>query len=139
MGWILRDHTEQIKWCGAKTYPHLLSALDAEASALSWATSFVTNLQCDQVIFESDSKTLIQAVQGHSVGPRLQGYIRDIKKTRGRTLQTSFRYQDRNGNMCADFMAKRAASWPIYSAFVDCNPPPWLVPLMERDLVIFGS
>ncbi|CAA7030680.1 unnamed protein product [Microthlaspi erraticum] len=37
VGWILRDEAGNGRWYGAKTYPSLISSLEAEAAALTWA------------------------------------------------------------------------------------------------------
>ncbi|KAL1192610.1 hypothetical protein V5N11_008677 [Cardamine amara subsp. amara] len=76
VGWILRDDKGKARWYGAKAYPVLLSSLEAEATALSWAMRCLDNLGFGSVVFESaDSQILMKAVCNPPLWPRLTNYM----------------------------------------------------------------
>lgn len=133
VGWILRDEHGNLRWYGVKTYPKLRSALDAEAAALLWAMSCLDNLGFSEILFESDSQTLIQAIKYPSNWPRMKSYTSEILGPRNGQLQPSFRFFGRQGNTCADQLAKAAMSCNLYFASLDCSTPFWLQPVVERE------
>ncbi|VVB01972.1 unnamed protein product [Arabis nemorensis] len=57
-----RDEKGQVIWYAAKVYPKLLSSLEVEAAAMVWTMNCVDNLGFREAIFESDNKSLIQAI-----------------------------------------------------------------------------
>lgn len=133
VGWFLRDDKGQVRWYGAKVYPKLLSCLEAEAAALVWAMNCVDNLGFKEVLFESDSKFLIQAVCKPKEWPRLTTYTTKILLTPRRFLQPSYCFMGRQANIFAGSIAKSVTSCPIYYAKLDCSIPHWLHPSVERE------
>ncbi|CAD5331988.1 unnamed protein product [Arabidopsis thaliana] len=134
VGWILRDATGAAKWVGSKAYPSLVSSLEAEATALTWAMRCLDNLGVTEVVFETDSQVLVKALNEPEMWPRLSSYIDDIHGTTRRFLKPSFRFQRREANRCADLLASKAfSSFPIYHAVLDCSPSIWLVPNINRE------
>lgn len=113
--------------------PSLISSLEAEAAALAWAMSVVDNLSYREVIFESDSKILMQAIEDPGSWPRLQSYIDDILGARRHLRRPSFSFCRRDANGVADLIAKSSLSLSIYSACLDCSFPAWLSPMLEKE------
>ncbi|CAA7014572.1 unnamed protein product [Microthlaspi erraticum] len=132
VAWILRDDARNGRWYGAKTYSSLISSLEAEAAALTWAMAVVDNLGFEEVVFESDSRSLIQAIAHPASWPRLQCYIDDITGGR-RFLKATFTTCRREANGIADCIAKSSLSKPLYSAILDCSIPAWLSPMLEKE------
>lgn len=90
------------------------------------------NLGVGDVLFESDSKNLMQAILDPKAWPRLQSFTRDIKGL-WRTLKPLSRFCGRQANLSADLIAKSTLSYPIYYALLDCSIPSWLRPMIEQE------
>lgn len=118
----MRDHRGDPKWYGAKVYPRLKSSLEAEAVGLVWAMSCVDNLGLGKVIFESESKNLVQPVKEPNNWLKLQSFTSDINQGR-RTLQPSFCCIGRSGNSYVDVIATKVANMGLYFAVLDCLCP----------------
>ena len=88
---------------GAKAYPLLYSSLEAEAAALSWAMKCIDNMGFEEVIFESDSMNLIEAVRDPILWPWLSSYTDDILTSPRRYFKPEFRFYGREVNGCAAF------------------------------------
>lgn len=85
--WILMDEKSCVKWVGINTYPILHSSLEAEVSALMWEIFCVSNLRENKVVFESDSKKLMQTLKKSSSWSRpktecFRGFILISRKAR---------------------------------------------------------
>ena len=79
----------------------------------------------EEVIFESDSMNLLEALRDPGLWPRLSSYTDDILTTPRREV-----------NGCADLLASKASSLSIYQAFLDCSPPIWLIPNIEKEKLV---
>jgi ribonuclease HI len=65
-GYVIRSDTGQFIAAGAEKLAHLRSALHGEAGACIAAIEATTNLGVYQVVFESDSSTLVAAIKNGS-------------------------------------------------------------------------
>lgn len=66
VGCVLRNHQGQILWLGAKAYPIMNSALDAEIEAFRWTVIMVKNLNYNNnTIFEIDSVQIVKLINGY--------------------------------------------------------------------------
>lgn len=77
VGWILRDHSGTVIWCGARGLSALRSPIEAEAEALRWAILSMIRLSYTNIIFESDCKELVQALYEENSRPHIQIFIED--------------------------------------------------------------
>ncbi|CAA7047415.1 unnamed protein product [Microthlaspi erraticum] len=132
VGWILRDSTGNGKWFGEKVYPTLLSSLEAEAAAMVWAMRVLDNMGYGEVVFETDSQVLFQAIKDPQQWARLASYVNDIKGP-WRNLKPSFSTCGREANGSADLIAKTAFPFSIYHACLECSIPSWLSPSIELE------
>lgn len=77
VGWVVRDAAGQVRWYVAKAYPLLRASLEAEATTLVWAMSCLDNLGFSNLVFESDSKQLTEALHNPLAWPRLIVLLND--------------------------------------------------------------
>ncbi|VVB09044.1 unnamed protein product [Arabis nemorensis] len=79
LGWVLRDHKGMVRWIGVKACPKIRTILDTEAEALRWVMLMVKSLGYDNVLFETDSKTLVQTLKDIRNWPSLQPCYKTLK------------------------------------------------------------
>lgn len=68
------------------------------------------NLGVEEVIFESDSRILINALKNPHLWPMPESFTREITEGKRMFLKPSFKFQGRQSNVCADTIAKKASS-----------------------------
>lgn len=78
LGWILRDDIWRVLWIGARTISKTRSALETETEVLRWAIISVSSLGYKRVMFESDVKVLVAAIQGEDERLLIQALCQDI-------------------------------------------------------------
>ncbi|XP_024012275.1 uncharacterized protein LOC112086773 [Eutrema salsugineum] len=125
IGWILRDSNGEALWAGTKSLPLLKSVIDTEAEALRWAMVCISNLSYKNVFFESDSKTLVDALKDETPWPIISSYHQDIQLILSSPYAFRICFYPRDGNRVADRMAKEAFSLlnhasKLFSIMPDC-------------------
>lgn len=77
VGWILRDDSGRVRWIGAKKISRQRSILEVEAEALRWAIHMTSNFSYDNIVFKTDSKELLEAIDKSVGWPRLRTVAED--------------------------------------------------------------
>ncbi|XP_024006116.1 uncharacterized protein LOC112082821 [Eutrema salsugineum] len=119
---------------GARTLQRLNSVLEAEAEALRWAILTVTNLDYRMVIFETDSKMLVEAMMDENPRPILSVVQQDIQTLLPRVQAYQLVFSLREGNRVADrIIAQETHSFQddvpkLYSCMSE-----WIILFIEDD------
>ncbi|KAL9691763.1 hypothetical protein QQ045_012189 [Rhodiola kirilowii] len=121
LGVILRDSHGCVLAIAAKYIEHCNSVLECEAEALLLGFITAKNLRVQHVVFESDSKDLVQLINyGDHIGFPKASSIHDIKTMLSRSHYLSVCFTRREANSAADFIARKASSerwnWRILDA-----------------------
>ncbi|KAK2423957.1 zinc finger CCCH domain protein [Trifolium repens] len=111
-GWCVRDHRGHCIMAGTTWREGHCSILEGEAMALLHALREMEQLGLSQVIFETDSKSVVDAIQhyrgGNSEFSSIIGHINNVL-----LLNPNFmvKFIKRQANMVAHALARAAISW----------------------------
>ncbi|XP_024009948.1 uncharacterized protein LOC112085151 [Eutrema salsugineum] len=133
IGWVLRDHTGNMLWMGARKIPVTRTVLEAEVEAMRWAMLVLSNFNYKRIIFESDSKTLVDSFSEKDQWPSLQPVIQDIHNLLGNFNDHKLAFYPREGNDVADRIAKETLSFTNYVPKLYSSLPNWIKPFVEVD------
>jgi ribonuclease HI len=121
--WVLRDSSGEFKLAGTNIVNTPFSVLEGEAMALVEAMKEVIQRGLQYVVFESDSKTVVDAISSHQSGVSefslLISYIQSLL-----TMHNYFevKYVRRQANKVAHHLARAAFSMSRRRIF-DSIPP----------------
>ena len=124
IGVVVRNDKRQIMGALSELFPYPLSALEIEAKAAEFGTTFAQVLGLREIILEGDSQTVMAAIANHDSGPiQVQNLIAGIKswESKFRVWQSSFTRRDRN--KVAHQMAKYAKHIFDCIIWVEDTPP----------------
>lgn len=134
MGWVLRTHTGEVTWIGAKALPRTRTVIEVEAEALRWVVTCLARFQYKRLIFESDSKELISSILGEERKPQIDPLVQDIKQLLQRFDEVKFMFSHRGGNKVADRIARESLGFQNHDTRLYSIVPLWLKPTVENDL-----
>lgn len=86
-----------------------------------------------RVIFESDCKELIQAIQEESYRPSIRTYIADILHMLDKIGDHRVVFKSRQENEVADRVAKEASNFESNSSVLFSTMPSWIQTYVEAD------
>lgn len=103
LGWICRDENGVMLWAGARAVTKAGSPKLAEAEALKWGAECLVNFGYKNAIFESDSASLVNMINGiEEPWPILRPAIEVIRQYLLQIGSFKGRFQARGGNKAAD-------------------------------------
>lgn len=120
---------------GSTSKIYALSPLAAEAFAMREAVSLASNLNIDEVYFESDSLSLIHACKEKLQRGEINVIARDILEIKKVFTFCDFVWINRNGNSvadCIDCIAKLASRNLLPNNWIS-TPPSSLRSLLKKD------
>jgi ribonuclease HI len=113
-GWCLRDHNGQFKLAGTNRVKSPLNIFEGEAMAIIEAIEMMMQRDFSYVTFESDSKTVVDAINSSHVGlSEFSILISHIKSLLSSNNYFEIKYVKRQANMAAHSLAR--AAYYIYS------------------------
>jgi ribonuclease HI len=117
-GWVLRDYRGHFKLAGTNIVPSPFSVLEGEAMALLQAMEEVTQRGLSYVLFESDSKFVVDAISSRQVGVSefsiLISQIQNLLRTNN---YFEVKYVNRQANKVAHSLARAAFSMSRRSVY----------------------
>lgn len=133
IGVVIRDNLGEVVAALSKKMELPLGALEIEAKALEEGIQFASDVGVRDVIFEGDSMTIYNSVQGLSEPPSsvqniVAGILRNVQSFR--TFE--FTHTRRQGNVPAHLLAQYAANVESYSAWLE-ECPSFMVHACEQD------
>lgn len=135
IGWVLRDHHGAVCWIGSRRLPKMRTPLEVEAEAVRWAMRFMLRLNFGNVIFETDSKCLVEAFKEEDRWPSLSTYLQDIKSLKSKMEGKKLAFQYREANRVADRIAKEIISFENNAPRLYTIMPNWVKTYVENDIV----
>lgn len=133
IGWVLRNHIGEFGWMGVRKMPRLRSPIEVEAEAMRWAMMQLIRLNFTCVIFETDSKELVNAVNQPGQHPMIPSHAHDIAAVLAKRRDYQVVYKCREGNRVADRAAKEASSFDTNVSILHSTMPVWIKSLVEED------
>ncbi|XP_075653880.1 uncharacterized protein LOC142624231 [Castanea sativa] len=133
IGVIIRDHEGSVVVALSKHLPLSLGLLEAEAKAADEAISVAWDLGDREVIFETDSKVVSDALCG-TITPRVT-IVDIIEGTLHRLLafrRTQFQHVRRTANQAAHTLARHAKGISEFVTWIEKSPP-FLDSLVSRE------
>ncbi|WJX78361.1 hypothetical protein P8452_61592 [Trifolium repens] len=122
-GWILRDYRGQFQLAGSNIMHASLSVLEGEAMALIEAMEEVLHMGLSFVIFESDSKLVVDAISSRQAGVSdFSILISHIQSLISNNNYFEVKYVKRQANRVAHSLARAALSMSSRRVF-DSVPP----------------
>ncbi|KAJ1425214.1 Ribonuclease H-like superfamily [Sesbania bispinosa] len=109
------------------------SPLIAEALALREAIHLAHNLQWSKCLFESDNIQVIDACRGESKVGEIEAIVTDMAYLQPSFARCGFTWVKREGNECANFVARSCLRGSLPPDWV-IRPPPQLRALLSKDL-----
>ncbi|GAU10714.1 hypothetical protein TSUD_425140, partial [Trifolium subterraneum] len=123
VGWCLRDHAGQFVKAGSCWNQGKCSIIEGEAIALLQAMKEMEQGGFTHVIFETDSKNVIDAVHKFRIGnSEFSSLICNINNVMSLNPNFVVKFIKRQANMVAHTLARAAISWPRRYIF-DLLPP----------------
>ncbi|XP_057431260.1 uncharacterized protein LOC130724076 [Lotus japonicus] len=132
-GLVARDHAGEVLAAAAKYPTMVLSPTVAEALSLRWAMDLAIQLGFRRVQFETDCLLLQQAWKKVSGNSYLFSIIKDCHKLVVFFDHVDLTFVRREGNSCADYLARNASSYPDF-VWIE-EGPPGLSSLLRDDVL----
>jgi ribonuclease HI len=112
-GWCLRDHTGMFVAAGTSWMEGICSIIEGESIALLHALNELVQQGVSHAIFETDSKSLVDAIQHIHVGVSdFSLIVRQINNVLSLNPNFMVRFVKRQANIVAHTLARAAISWP---------------------------
>lgn len=134
IGWVLRDNQGKVLWVGARALPRTRTVMEMETEALRWAVLFMSRLNYQNIIFESDAQELIKLLNSGEGWPHLDPQLQDIRSLLPNFNEVKFVFSSREGNKAADRVARESSSLENYDPKVYSIMPNWLKSIVELDM-----
>ncbi|CAJ2644603.1 unnamed protein product [Trifolium pratense] len=111
-GWCVRDHTGQFVMAGTSWNQGRCSIIEGEAIALLEAMTEAARRGITNVIFETDSKIVVDAIQNlHRGFSEFNSIICNIQSYLSFNSNFKVKFAKRQANMVAHKLARAAISW----------------------------
>lgn len=108
LGWIVRNHAGTFLNSGNGVFEGRTTVQEAECSSLLWAIQCCWGLGYQRVIFEGNNLGVMQLLASENINLKLQSIIYTIKAWKNCFAGIQFSHKKRDGNRCADMLAKKA-------------------------------
>ncbi|XP_056860274.1 uncharacterized protein LOC130508675 [Raphanus sativus] len=134
LGWLCRDENGRLLWAGARAVTKAGSPLLAEAEAVKWEAECLASFGYKNVIFESDSASLVSMINGtEKLLPILLLTIEVIRQCLLQIGSFVLRYHARGGNKAADKIAKESITFVSSILKLYSIVPIWLKYQVESE------
>ncbi|MCH81027.1 cytochrome P450, partial [Trifolium medium] len=133
-GWCIRDHLGRFILAETTWMDGNCSILEGEAIALLEALKVMTQRGISHVIFETDSKTVVDAIHHLRGGSSEFSFIiRRINNILLCNPNFKVKFVKRQANMVAHTLARAAISWPSRCTFETL--PLCITPLLNNEMI----
>jgi ribonuclease HI len=133
-GWILRDHLGRFVMAGTTWIQGKCSSLEGEAIALFEAIKAKEQQRFTHIIFESDSKNVVDAIKSLRFGySEFSTIICNIRNALSLNQNFLVEFVRRQANMVAHSLAKAAIFWTSRQVF-DVLPL-CITPLLNKEMI----
>ncbi|KAL0846170.1 hypothetical protein Bca101_019416 [Brassica carinata] len=140
LGWLCRDENGSVVWAGARSVAKAGSPILAEAEALRWGAETMANFGYKNIIFESDSVTLVNMINGtEATWPNLLPTIEVIRFYLLQIGRFEVRYYPRGGNKAADRIAKESITFVSSTPKLYSVVPLWLKYQVGSDNFVYHN
>lgn len=109
LGFVARNHNGEVLLSGARVECYAASPLEAEAKAIVWAMTHALSKNFQNVVFESDSLCLVNALRDRSVLRQIACLFSQILASSQAFSTCNWSFVKREGNM----VAHSIASWGL--------------------------
>jgi ribonuclease HI len=121
-GWCMRDAAGSFVAAGSDFSSYKVSVAEGEAKALLEAMRVAVSRGWSNIVFESDSKTVVDAVHTNHHGiSEFNSIISSITAMKHCYTNYEVKFTKRQANMAAHTLARAACSW-FGRMFFDCIP-----------------
>ncbi|KAK2451729.1 hypothetical protein QL285_010759 [Trifolium repens] len=132
-GWCVRDSVGSFIAAGTDHYRHSLTVAEGEAKALLEAMREAISRGWSNIVFESDTKVVVDAVHtSHHGNSELSSIISSIKSLLHCHSNFEVKFTKRQANMAALKLARAACSWSSRTFFN--NIPRCIVPFIINEM-----
>jgi ribonuclease HI len=133
-GWILRNYTGNFVMAGAAWYQGKYSIIEGEAKALLEAMRTMEQNGFSHVIFETDSKNVVDAIHNLRSGiSEFSSIISHIRNVLSLNQNFVVKFVRRQANMVAHNLARAAIVWA--SRYVFDVLPLCITPLVNNEMI----
>ena len=140
LGWICRDASGHVLWAEARAVTKMDSSILTEAEALRWGAETLAGFGYKNVIFETDSLSLVKMINGNEeVWPVLQPTVEMIRHALLRIQSYEVRFYPRGGNKAADRIAKETITFVSNVLQLYSVVPLWLNYHVRSDKTVYTS
>jgi len=120
---IIRDRNGEVIAAMSKRIPLPNSVLEVEAMACRRVVKFAYEVGIQEVTFEGDSLTVIQAINNDGASEAPYGnLINDIIVFASHLSKVEFKHVKRSCNRVADALAKKAKNGDVFQAWIEDLP-----------------
>nr|XP_023899473.1 uncharacterized protein LOC112011331 [Quercus suber] len=124
IGVVVRDHEGSVLAALSKRMPLPLGPLEAEAKAMHEAISFAKDIGLQDVIFETDSTTIFDALHDISTAPTcIDNIIQDTHHSLQAFRKSQILHVKRLGNKPAHTLARHAKGIDDFATWIEETPP----------------
>jgi ribonuclease HI len=133
-GWILRNYTGNFVMAGTAWYQGKYSIIEGEAKALLEAMRTMEQNGFSHVIFETDSKNVVDAIHNLRLGiSEFSSIICNIRNVLSLNQNFVVKFVKRQANIVAHNLARAAIVWT--SRYVVDVLPLCITPLVNNDMI----
>ncbi|GKD65499.1 reverse transcriptase [Tanacetum coccineum] len=135
MGFVARNCNGEVLLSGARSEFYANSPLEAKAKAIWWAIQHARNRCYPEVVFESDSLTLVHALRNQSIPLKIAATFSDILSKSLAFGTCDWSFVKREGNMVAHSMARWALGCTT-DMVLEGDVPSYASGLVSKDIIL---
>ncbi|GKB84291.1 reverse transcriptase, partial [Tanacetum coccineum] len=135
MGFVARNCNGEVLLSGARSEFYANSPLEAEAKAIWWAIQHARSRCYPEVVFESDSLTLVHALRNQSIPLKIAAMFSDILSKSLAFGTCDWSFVKREGNMVAHSIARWALGCTT-DMVLEGDVPSCASGLVSKDIVL---
>ncbi|GKB03476.1 reverse transcriptase [Tanacetum coccineum] len=135
MGFVARNCNGEVLLSGARSEFYANSPLEAEAKAIWWAIQHARSRCYPEVVFESDSLTLVHALRNQSIPLKIAAMFSDILSKSLAFGTCDWSFVKKEGNMVAHSIARWALGCTT-NMVLECDVPSCASGLVSKDIFL---
>ena len=135
VSWVVRDNKGLVLFHSRRSFYQVLSFFDAKVKSWEYALESMNQLHLDRVTFGASSHDIIKALNNPNAWPALKGHVEALLSLIKGKPFWFMALETRQGNTCANEIAKSVIAGMRWQSYVAQGYPQWLCNLFESEMI----
>ncbi|KAL9293822.1 putative ribonuclease H domain, reverse transcriptase zinc-binding domain-containing protein [Arabidopsis thaliana] len=135
VSWVVRDNKGLVLFHSRRSFYQVLSFFDAKVKSWEYALESMNQLHLDRVTFGASSHDIIKALNNPNAWPALKGHVEALLSLIKGKPFWFMALETRQGNTCANEIAKSVITGMRWQSYVAQGYPQWLRNLFESEMI----